>query len=49
MLMQAGLLTEGHSLYEAGNILLMHHLTTALRAHNLFHRDQHYVVQRVKL
>ena len=45
VLVQAGLLPEGHSLYEAGNILLMHHLTTALRAHNLFHRDQHYVVQ----
>ena len=45
MLVQAGLLAEGHSLYEASNILLMHHLTTALRAHNLFHRDQHYVVQ----
>ena len=45
VLVQAGLLAEGHSLYEAGNILLMHHLTTALRAHNLFHRDQHYVVQ----
>ena len=45
VLMQAGLLPEGHSLYEAGNILLMHHLTTALRAHNLFHRDQQYVVQ----
>ena len=45
ILVQAGLLAEGHSLYEASNILLMHHLTTALRAHNLFHRDQHYVVQ----
>ena len=45
ILVQAGLLAEGHSLYEAGNILLMHHLTTALRANNLFHRDQHYVVQ----
>src|SRR5574343_902567 len=45
ILTQAGLLAEGHSLYEAANILLMHHLTTALRAHNLFHRDQHYVVQ----
>ena len=45
VLVQAGMLAEGHSLYEAGNILLMHHLTTALRAHNLFHRDQHYVVQ----
>ncbi len=45
VLIQAGLLAEGQSLYDAGNILLMHHLTTALRAHNLFHRDQHYVVQ----
>ncbi len=45
ILVQAGLLAEGHSLYEAANILLMHHLTTALRAHNLFHRDQHYVIQ----
>ena len=45
ILVQAGMLAEGHSLYEAGNILLMHHLTTALRAHNLFHRDQHYVIQ----
>ena len=45
VLVVAGLLAEGHSLYEASNILLMHHLTTALRAHNLFHRDQHYVVQ----
>jgi len=45
VLIEAGLLAEGHSLYEAANILLMHHLTTALRAHNLFHRDQHYVVQ----
>lgn len=45
ILVEAGLLAEGHSLYEAANILLMHHLTTALRAHNLFHRDQHYVIQ----
>jgi preprotein translocase subunit SecA len=36
---------EGRSLYEPANILLMHHLYAALRAHSLFHRDQHYVVQ----
>jgi preprotein translocase subunit SecA len=40
-----GLLPEGQSLYEPRNITLMHHLMAALRAHNLFHRDQHYVVQ----
>ena len=41
----AGLLAEGTSLYDPQNILLMHHLNAALRAHALFHRDQHYVVQ----
>ena len=42
---QMGLLPDGASLYDAGNIGLMHHLMAALRAHTLFHRDQHYVVQ----
>lgn len=41
----AGLLPVGSSLYEAGNISLVHHLNAALRAQNLFHRDQHYVVR----
>jgi len=41
----AGLLAEGTSLYDATNITLMHHLYAALRAHALYHRDQHYVVQ----
>jgi preprotein translocase subunit SecA len=45
VLARMGLLAEGASLYDPGNILLMHHLYAALRAHNLFHRDQHYVVQ----
>jgi len=45
ILAQMGLLAEGASLYEPANILLMHHLYAALRAHNLFHRDQQYVVQ----
>ena len=40
-----GLLPEGASLYDPANIALMHHLYAALRAHNLYHRDQHYVVQ----
>jgi preprotein translocase subunit SecA len=40
-----GLLSEGGSLYDAANISLMHHVYAALRAHVLFHRDQHYVVQ----
>ncbi|HQW19647.1 MAG TPA: preprotein translocase subunit SecA [Rhodocyclaceae bacterium] len=45
ILARMGLLPDGSSLYEPANILLMHHLYAALRAHNLFHRDQQYVVQ----
>jgi preprotein translocase subunit SecA len=45
ILTELGLLPAGQSLYEARNITLMHHLMAALRAHNLFHLDQHYVVQ----
>jgi preprotein translocase subunit SecA len=45
ILARLGLLAEGTSLYDPGNILLIHHLYAALRAHSLYHRDQHYVVQ----
>jgi preprotein translocase subunit SecA len=45
ILAQAGLLPEGSSLYEASNITLVHHLYASLRARNLYHRDQHYVVR----
>ena len=45
ILQNMGLLPEGASLYDPANIALMHHLYAALRAHNLYHRDQHYVVQ----
>ena len=45
ILTQAGLLPAGGSLYDPANITLIHHMYAALRAHNLFHRDQHYVVQ----
>ena len=45
ILIQMGLLQENDSLYSAANIALMHHLMAALRAHTLFHKDQHYVIQ----
>ncbi|TNW54323.1 preprotein translocase subunit SecA, partial [Acinetobacter baumannii] len=45
LLSQAGLIAEGASLYDAANITLMHHLNAALRAHHVYNRDQHYVVQ----
>jgi len=45
ILARRGLLAEGESLYAPHNIVLMHHLNAALRAHHLFHRDQQYVVQ----
>ena len=40
-----GLIAPGSSLYDAQNISLVHHLYAALRAHALYHLDQHYVVQ----
>ncbi|MGX5649427.1 preprotein translocase subunit SecA [Hydrogenophaga borbori] len=45
LLSKAGLLPEGASLYDPSNIALLHHLVTSLKAHHLFHRDQHYVNQ----
>ena len=45
ILARLGLLAEGSSLYEPSNILLIHHLYAALRAHSLYFRDQQYVVQ----
>ncbi len=45
ILVERGLVAPGESLYSPKNIILMHHLMAALKAHNLFKRDQHYVVQ----
>ena len=45
LLTKAGILPSGDSLYDAGNIRLMHHLTAALRAHALFRREVDYIVQ----
>ncbi|HEY8117696.1 MAG TPA: preprotein translocase subunit SecA [Methylophilaceae bacterium] len=45
LLAEAGLLSEGTSLYDAASITLVHHMYAALRAQSLFHRDQQYVVK----
>ena len=44
-LVDLGILPAGASLYDPGNITLMHHVYAALRAHTLYFKDQHYVVQ----
>ncbi|QYU69678.1 preprotein translocase subunit SecA [Leptolyngbya sp. 15MV] len=43
---EAGLLTEG-SLYDIGNVTLVHHCNQSLRAHVLFTRDVDYIVKKV--
>ena len=45
ILAEMGLIPAGASLYDPANITLMHHLSAALRANHLYHRDQHYVLQ----
>lgn len=45
LMLEAGLLADGESLYSASNISLMHHLYAALRAHTLFHKDVDYILQ----
>lgn len=45
LLIKDGLLEEGDSLYSATNLSLLHHVTSGLRAHKLFHKDVEYIVQ----
>ena len=45
LMREAGLLKEEDSLYDASNILLMHHLNAALRANVLFQANVDYIVQ----
>jgi preprotein translocase subunit SecA len=46
LLVEAGLLEPGESLYDANNIMLMHHLSAGLKAHALFKRDVDYIVSQ---
>ncbi len=45
MLTELGLLGEGESLYDPSNIVLMHHVYAALRAHVLFQKNVEYIVR----
>jgi preprotein translocase subunit SecA len=45
LMAKAGLLAKGESLYDAGNIRLLHHLSSALRAHALYQRDVDYIIK----
>ncbi len=44
LLSEVGLLNDGTGLYDFSNVGLVHHLTAALRANSLFHRDVDYLV-----
>ena len=44
LLSTENLIPQGASLYEAGNIRLLHHVNAALRARTLFQRDRDYIV-----
>jgi len=45
MLMEMGLLDPNTSLYDPSNIMLMHHVMAALRAHVLFQKNVDYIVR----
>lgn len=45
LLVEAGLLGQGESLYAASNLSLLHHVHAALKAHVVFVRNVDYIVQ----
>ncbi len=44
-LLDAGLIPEGHSLYDPESTTVVHHVNQGLRAHKLFQRDKDYIVR----
>jgi preprotein translocase subunit SecA len=45
LMVKVGIMKEEDSLYAPSNIMLMHHVNAALRAHHLFHRNVDYIVK----
>ncbi|MCY0966006.1 preprotein translocase subunit SecA [Parathalassolituus penaei] len=45
MLLDAGVLAEGESLYATQNLTLLHHVHSALRAHAIYQRNVDYIIQ----
>ncbi len=45
LMARSGLLEQDQSLYDAGNIRLLHHLQAAMRAHSIYQRDVDYIIK----
>jgi len=45
LLVEAGLLQEGESLYDPSHIIIMHHLNAGMRAHAIYTKDVEYIVK----
>jgi preprotein translocase subunit SecA len=45
LLMDAGVMRPGESLYDVANITLMHYVNACLRSHSLYQCDVHYIVK----
>ena len=45
LLVKNGLLESRDGLYGTSNLMLLHHMQAALKAHTLFHKDVHYIIQ----
>ena len=49
VLVTAGLMAEGTTIYDPANITFLHHVMMALRAHHLIQRDVHYLLRGSEL
>ena len=45
LLREAGIIREDQSLYDAQNLIVVHHMNAALRAHHIYQRDVDYIVR----